>query len=57
MEQLISHIRIATADNIDSLGNSDQEFIPISEVLDLIIKIHNILYRAVSKWIYNAAYD
>ena len=48
-EQLISHLRVALVDNISSLPNSDGADIPLSEVHELLIKVHDILDNAVSK--------
>ena len=49
MEHLISHLRVALVDNISSLPNSEGGDIPVSEVCELLIKIHDILDNAVSK--------
>ena len=42
-------------DTITSLQASDREVIPVSEVHYLLSKIHDIMYKAVSKWVGNAA--
>ena len=47
-EQLISHTRTALADTIASLLDSDG-VIPVSEVHELVAKIHDILDNAVAK--------
>ena len=53
-EQLISHIRVTLADTISSVPDSDGGVIPVSEVFELLIKVHDILDNAVSKWVCNA---
>ena len=55
MEQLISHIRVALVDTIFSLSDSKGGLIPVSEVCELWIKIHNILDKDKSKWVGNSA--
>ena len=48
-EQLIPYSRISLVDTISSLQDSEGGGIPISEVHELLIKIHDILDDAVSK--------
>ena len=48
-EQLISCLRVALLDTLSSLPNSEGGVIPVSEVCDLLLKVHNILDTAVSK--------
>ena len=55
MEQLISHLRVALVDTISPLHNSEGGVIPMSEVCELLIKIHDILDNAVSKQVGNSA--
>ena len=56
MEQLISHLRVALVDPISSLPDSDRGGIPVSEVCELHIKIHDILDNAVSKSVGNSTH-
>ena len=49
MQQLISCLRVALVDTILSLPISVGGVIPVSEVPELLIKVHNILDNAVSK--------
>ena len=42
-EQLISHIRVALVDTLSSLPNSEGGIIPVSEVYELLLKVHDIL--------------
>ena len=53
MEQLISCIRVALVDTIFSLPDSEGGVIPVSEVHELLIKVHDIPDNAVSKQIGN----
>ena len=53
MEQLISYLRVALVDTISSLPDSEGGVIPLSEVHELLIKIHDILDNAVSKLVWN----
>ena len=48
-EQLISSLRVALADTLSSLPNSEGGVIPVSELHDLLLKIHNVLDTAVSR--------
>ena len=54
-EQLISHLRIALFDTLSSLPNSKGGIIPVSEVCELLLKVHNTLTNAVSKQVGNSA--
>ena len=53
MEQLISHERTALVDPIASLQDSEGGVIPFQEALELLTKIHEILYNDMSKWVGN----
>ena len=55
-EQLISHLSIALVDTFSSVPNSEGGIIPASEVHELLLKVHNILDNAVSKWVGNSAH-
>ena len=55
MEQLISQLRVALIDTISSLPDSGEGVFPVTEVLELLIKIHVILDNAVSKKVCNLA--
>ena len=55
MEKLMSHMKIAIMDVITILWDSDEEVVPDSEIHDLLCKIHDILDKAVSMHVYNAA--
>ena len=48
-EQLISHLRVALLDTLSSLPDSEGGVIPVCEVHELLLKLHNILDSAVSK--------
>ena len=48
-EQLISHLRVALLDTLSSLPDSEGGIIPVSEVCELLLKVHDILDSAVSK--------
>ena len=48
-EQLISHLRVALLDTLSSLPNSEGGVISVSEVYELLLKVHDILDSAVSK--------
>ena len=48
-EQLISHLRVALLGTLSSLPGSEGGIIPVSEVCDLLHKVHDILEKAVSK--------
>ena len=55
-EQLISCLRVALVDTLSSLPNSEGGIIPVSEVHELPLKVHNILGNAVSKQVRNSAH-
>ena len=46
MEHLISHISVVLVDTISSLLDSEGGIFPVSEVHELLIKIHDILDNA-----------
>ena len=48
-EQLNSHFRVALVDTLSSLSNSQGGIIAVSEVCELLLKVHDILHNAVSK--------
>ena len=48
-EQLISHLRVGLLDTLSSLPDSEGGVVPVSEVCDLLLKVHDILDMAVSK--------
>ena len=48
-EQLISHLWVALVDTLSSLPNAEGGLIPVSEVHELLLWIHSILDKAVSK--------
>ena len=48
-EQLISHLQVALVDTFSSLPEAEGDVIPVSEVCDLVLWIHGILDKAVSK--------
>ena len=49
MEQLISHLQVALVDPLSSLPEAEGGVIPVSEVHELLLRIHDILDEAVSK--------
>ena len=49
IEQLISHLRVALLDTLSSLPDSDGGIIRVSEVHELLLKVHDMLDNAVSK--------
>ena len=55
MEQLISHFWVVLADTISSLPEFKGRIIHVSGVHELLIKTHEILDNAVSKWVGNSA--
>ena len=55
-EQLISHLRVALVDSLSSLPNAGGGVVPVSEVCELLLKIHDILDKAVSKQVGNLAH-
>ena len=56
IEQFISHLRVALVDTISSLPNSEGGVIPVSELHELFIKVHDILDNAVSKQVGNSTH-
>ena len=48
-EQLISHLQVALVDTLSSLPEAEGDVIPVSEVHELLLRIHGILDKAVSK--------
>ena len=48
-EQLISHLQVALVDTFSSLPEAEGDVIPVSEVCELLLQIHGILDKAVSK--------
>ena len=48
-EQLISHLWVALDDTLSSLPEAEGDVIPVSEVHELLLQIHDILDKAVSK--------
>ena len=52
-EKLISHLRVALVDTLSSLPDSKGGVIPVSEVHELLLKVHGILDNAVSKQVGN----
>ena len=48
-EQLISHLQVALVDTLSSLPEAEGDVIPVSEVHKLLLWIHGILDKAVSK--------
>ena len=48
-EQLISHLWVTLVDTLSSLPEAEGDVIPVSEVHELLLQIHNILDKAVSK--------
>ena len=55
MEQLISHFRVNLLDTLSSLPDAVGGVIPVSEVCELLPKVHEILDNAVSKQVGNMA--
>ena len=49
MEQLISHLRVALVDTLSSLPEAEGGVMPVSEMWELLLKVHDILDKAVSK--------
>ena len=54
-EQLISHLWVALVDTLSSLPKAEVDAIPVSEVHELLLWIHDILDKAVSKQVGNSA--
>ena len=55
MEQLISHLQVALVDTLSSLPDAEGNVIPVSELHELLLRIHDILDKAVSKQVGNSA--
>ena len=55
-EQLISHLRVALLVTLSTLSNSEGGIIPVSEVCELLLKVHDILDMAVSKQVGNSTH-
>ena len=49
MEHLISHLQVALVDTFSSLPEAEGAVIPVFEVRELLLRIHGILDKAVSK--------
>ena len=49
MEQLISHLQVALGDTLSSLPEAEGGVIPVSEVCESVLRVHNILDKAVFK--------
>ena len=49
VQQLISHLRVALVDTLYPLPSAEGDVIPVSEVCELLLKVHDILDKAVSK--------
>ena len=56
IEQLISCPWVALADTLSSLPKAEGGVIPVSEVYELLLRIHDILDKAVSKQVGNSAH-
>ena len=56
MEQLISHLQVSLVDTFSSLPEAEGDVIPVSEVCELLLQIHGILDKAVSKRVGNSAH-
>ena len=56
MEQLISHLQVALVDTLSSLPEAEGDVIPVSEVCELLLRIHDILDKAVSMQVGNSAH-
>ena len=54
-EQLISYLQVALVDTLSSLPEAEGDVIPVSEVHELLLQIHGILDKAVSKRVGNSA--
>ena len=54
-EQLISHLQVALVDTFSSLPKVEGDVILVSEVCELLLQIHGILDKAVSKRVGNSA--
>ena len=56
MKQLNSCLQVAPVDTLSSLPKAEGDVIPVSEVHELCLRIHDILDKAVSKQVGNSAY-
>ena len=54
-EHLMSHLRVALVNTLSSLSNSEGDIIPVSEVCELLLKVHHFLDNAMSKQVGNSA--
>ena len=54
-EQLISHLQVALVDTLSLLPEAEGDVLPVSEVYELLLQIHGILDKAVSKQVGNSA--
>ena len=54
-EQLISCLQVALVDTLSLLPEAEGDIIPVSEVRELLLQIHGILDKAVSKRVGNLA--
>ena len=55
-KQVISYLRVALVDTLCSLPNAEGGVTPVSEVCELLLKVHDILDKAVSKQVGNSAH-
>ena len=55
-EQLIIHLQVALVDTLSSLLKAEGDVIPVSEVHELLLRVHGILDKAVSKQVGNSAH-
>ena len=55
-EQLISYLRVALVDTLFSLPDSEGGVFPVSEVCELLLKVHDNLDNAGSKQVGNSAH-
>ena len=55
-EQLISCLQVALVDTLSSLPEAVGDVIPVSEVHELLLQIHDIFDEAVSKRVGNSAH-
>ena len=55
-EQLISRLQVSLVDTLSSLPEAEGDVIPVSEVRELLLQIHGILDKAVSKRVGNSAH-
>ena len=54
-EQVIFCLQVALVDTLSSLPEAEGDVIPVSEVCELLLQIHGILDKAVSKGVGNLA--